>query len=348
MNNLQSSKPIQTILLLIPTVVLSWIFVHVFAILGVFLAVAYPIWWIIFPKLTPCIFCRTTPLGEKCKTCGEVVTMQNRAPTNFKSVTINFLTILLISGVSILTVYGESIALEKFGIQLEEPKVEFVIQDKQQYKIGEIFPIDLNIDSNEVYINAVQADIAFDTDKVEIVKLSLEESFAEIFIQKEINNENGYLRITGGLPSPGFNGDNGHFATVYFQSKEAGIFEIQFLPSSLVLENDGNGTNVLKSYPRTSYLIKPEYVTDTERELQSTILSLNNEVLGVESTQNQMLFFGDDTYGTENIMGIEDQDTNTDTTLPSAEDKHQHTFFETLFMIDTWIIGIITKFFAMF
>jgi len=346
MNNLQSSKPIQTILLLIPTVVLSWIFVHVFAILGVFLAVAYPIWWIIFPKLTPCIFCRTTPLGEKCKSCGEVVTMQNRAPTNFKSVAINFLTILLISGVSVLTVYGESIALERLGFQLEEPKVEFVIQDKQQYKIGEIFPIDLDINSNGVYINAVQADIAFDPDKVEIVKLSLEESFAEIFIQKEINNDNGYLRITGGLPSPGFNGADGHFATVYFESKEAGIFEIQFLPSSLVLENDGNGTNVLKAYPKTSYLIKPEYVTDTERELQSTIISTNNGVLGVDSTQKQMIFFDDNVYEDDNVLGVEDSEIDTPTT--TTETKPKSRFFEILFMIDKWIIGTITKLFRIF
>lgn len=150
--------------------------------------------------------------------------------------------------------------------------------------------------------------------------------------------------MTGGLPSPGYNGDNGHFATIYFQSKEAGIFDIQFLPSSLVLENDGNGTNVLKSYPKTSYLVKPEYVTDTERELQSTILSLNNDVLGVDTTKNQMLFFDDATNNTESIMGVEDPEI-IDTTI---EVKHRHSFFEILFEIDKWIIGAITKLFQIF
>lgn len=341
MTNRERTKPIQTILLLIPTIVLSWIFVHVFAVLGVFLAVAYPIWWLIFPKATPCIFCRTTPLGEKCPACHEEVTIDRRSPTNFMSVTRNFLIIMLISGISVLAVYGETLALGKLGIQLEEAKVEFIIQDKQQYKIGEIFPIDLNINSNGVSINAVQTDIAFNPDKIEIVKLSLEESFAQIFIQKEINNEDGYLRVTGGLPSPGFKGDNGHFATVYFKSKEAGLFDIQFLPSSLVLENDGNGTNVLKTYPKTSYLIKPEYVTETEKELQSTILSLNNGVLGVDSTNKQMLFF--DTSGdTENVMGIEDPDTK----VSVPEPQHKKTVFEILLAIDKWIISIITKIFS--
>lgn len=344
MTNRENVKPIKTILLLIPTVVLSWIFVHVFAVLGVFLAVAYPIWWLIFPKGTPCIFCRTTPLGEKCSACHEVVTIDRRSPANFISVTKNFLLIMLIAGISVLAVYGETLALNKLGIQLEEAKVEFVIQDKQQYKIGEIFPIDLNINSNGVSINAVQTDIAFNPDKIEIVKLSLEESFAQIFIQKEINNEDGYIRVTGGLPSPGFKGDNGHFATVYFRSKEAGIFDIQFLPSSLVLENDGSGTNVLKSYPKTSYLIKPEYVTETEKELQSTILSLNsNGVLGVDSTNKQMLFF-DTTSNTENIMGVEDPDT----TVSTEEPQHKKTFFEILLMIDKWIVNTIATVFQLF
>jgi len=343
MTNLPSTRPLQTILLLIPTIVLSWIFVHVLAILGVFIAVAYPIWWMILPRKTPCLFCRATPLGEKCPACHEVVTIERRSPTSFMSIAKNFLVILLISGISVAAVYGESIALARLGIQLEEPKVEFVIQDKQQYKIGEIFPIELNINSNGVNINAVQTDLAFDPEKIEIVKLSLEESFAQIFIQKEINNVNGYLRLTGGLPSPGYNGDNGHFATVYFQSKEAGIFEIQFLPSSLVLENDGNGTNVLKSYPKTSYLVKPEYVTETEKELQSTILSLNNDVLGVDSTNKQMLLF-DSTNNTENIMGVEDTDT-TDTTEDTEEEK---SFWEILLMIDQWIVGILAKLLGVF
>lgn len=343
MINNQRSRPIQIILLLIPVIVLSWIFVHVFAVLGVFLAVAYPIWWLLFPRLTPCIFCRVTPLGEECPACHEIVTIERRSPTNFGSIARNFLVILLVSGISVLAVYGETLALGRLGIQLQEPKVEFVIKDKQQYKIGEIFPIDLNINSNGVNINAVQADIAFNPDKVEIVKLSLDQSFAQIFIQKEINNEDGYLRVTGGLPSPGYKGDNGHFATVYFQSKQAGIFEIQFLPSSLVLENDGNGTNVLKSYPTTSYLIKPEYVTDTEKELQSTILSQNgNGVLGVDSTNKQMLFF-DTTSNTEDIMGVEDPSTNTTTIEPT----HQKTFWEILLMMDQWIISSITKLFKL-
>jgi hypothetical protein len=343
MTNLSKTKPIQTLLLLIPTIVLSWIFVHVFAVLGIFLAVAYPIWWLIFPKLTPCIFCRTTPIGEKCRACHDVVTIDKRYPTNFASIARNFLLIMLISGISVLTVYGETLVLNKLGIRLNDASVEFIIPDKQQYKIGEIFPIELNINSNGVNINAVQTDIAFNPNKVEVVKLSLEESFAQIFIQKEINNDDGYLRVTGGLPSPGYKGDNGHFATVYFQSKEAGIFEIQFLPSSLVLENDGNGTNVLKSYPKTSYLIKPEYVSETEKELQSTILSLNgNNVLGVDSTNNQMLFF-DTKDNSENIMGVEDINSS----ASKVEAQPKKTFWEILLTIDRWIVELFTKLFKL-
>lgn len=340
MNNDKKTRPIFIILLMVPIIVLSFIFVHVFAVLGIFVAVAYPIWWIIFPRKTPCFFCRFSNPGEICFACKEPVTIEDRTPKSFKSLVTNFFFILMITLVSIGTIYLEHIVLEKAGIQLTQPKVEFVIQDKMQYKIGEIFPIALDINSNGVYINAVQTDLSFDPEKVEVQKIDIKESFANIFIQQEINNEDGYLRLTGGLPSPGYNGVEGHFATVYFKSKEAGIFDIQFLPSSMVLANDGSGTNVLKSYPKTSYLIKPEYVTETEQELQNQMLQATN-VLGVDQKDNQMLFF--DTYSSD-IMGVTDIDTtpeeqDTEVSLPKS-------CWQILLMIDEWIISFFSKIFS--
>ena len=88
-------------------------------------------------------------------------------------------------------------------------------------------------------INAIQADLGFNPEKVEVVDISTQNSFANIFIQKEINNETGYARLTGGLPNPGFFSDRGIFGTVFFRGKQPGVVKIDFLPSSMVLANDG-------------------------------------------------------------------------------------------------------------
>lgn len=335
-NWMSNVRPLKAIFMVIGVLLLSYVLVHVFALLGVFIAVAYPLWWILFPQFTACIFCRSTGIGKKCKSCQQIVENRVSPPRNFRSVIINTLTIFLVSIISIGTVYVEYRILEKSELLSEQPKlVEFIIPEKKQYKIGEIFPVDLEVNTNDIAVNAVQTDLSFDTDKVEIVKLSLENSFAQIFIQKEINNEDGYLRLTGGLPNPGFTGEKGHFATAYFLAKEAGLVNFSFLPSSLVLANNGNGTNILKSYPTITYLIKPEYITDTEKEMQESLFTSN--VLGVESNEEQILFF-DDTEN--NVLGVQDGN------LDIQEDSFS--FWKLIAKIDMWIIELFKGIFSIF
>jgi hypothetical protein len=336
-NWLSNVKPFKAIFMIVGVLILSYVLVHVFALLGVFIAVAFPLWWILFPQFTACIYCRNTPVGQKCKSCNQIVENRVSPPKNFRSVVLNTLTILMVSVFSIGTVYLEYKILERTNFLPEKPKlVEFIIPENKQYKIGEIFPVDLEIDTNDVAINAVQTDLSFDTEKLELKKLSLEKSFAQIFIQKEINNESGYLRLTGGLPNPGFNGEKGHFATAYFMAKSAGLVDISYLPSSLVLANNGSGTNILKNYPTITYLIKPEHLTDTEKEMQDSIFSSN--VLGVDSTTNQILFFEDeDDY----VMGVQDERVN-------MEEKESITFWHVVAKIDSWIIGIFEGIFSSF
>jgi len=142
----------------------------------------------------------------------------------------------------------------------------------------------------KVPINAVQADIGFEPHKLEVVDVSTEDSFANIFIQKEINNEVGYVRLTGGLPNPGFFTDHGVFGTVFFKGISPGIVRIEFLPSSMVLGNDGRGTNVVKDLVTVSYLILPERISEEEEEMQKSA-SIESVVLGESSENTQMKFY---------------------------------------------------------
>ncbi len=279
------------ILIIIFSIVLSWLLIHLLAIFGVLLVVAYPIWWLLAPKKIPCFFCRIKKEGQRCFSCRQIVhKADGLSPKTFHSVFINVALILIISFFCVAFVFAESRILFKLGFPLTPKTVSFIIPQKGQYRLDEIFPMKIEIVGIKVPINAVQADLGFEPQKLEVVDISTEDSFANIFVQKEISNEVGYARLTGGLPNPGFFADHGVFGTLFFRGKSPGIVKIEFLPSSMVLANDGRGTNILKDLASVSYLILPERISEEEAEMQKSI-SLKSIVLGETSEDVQMKFY---------------------------------------------------------
>jgi len=278
------------ILKIVSFVVSSWLLVHLLAIFGVFLALAYPLWWFLAPQKLPCLFCRLRKEGERCPLCRRSV---NKAaglhPKSFSSVFLNGLLIFSFSFVSFGLVFAESQLLFKLGFPPTRKTVSFVIPAKGQYRLGEIFPMKIEIVGVGKPINVIQADIGFDPQKLEVVDISTTESFANIFLQEEINNEAGYARLTGGLPNPGFLADHGIFGTFFLQGKSSGLAQVEFLPSSLVLANDGRGTNVLKTLAAASYLILSEELSDEEKEQQQVLLQ--PAVLGEETSGVQLKLY---------------------------------------------------------
>ncbi len=141
-----------------------------------------------------------------------------------------------------------------------------------------------------VPINAVRADLGFDAVKLEAVDVSTDGSFANIFVQKEISNKKGYVRLTGGLPNPGFTSGNGVFGTVFFKGKSAGLATIEYLPTSLVLANDGRGSDVLEDLGSVSYLILPERISEEEAKVQKSA-GIKSNVLGENINGVQIKFY---------------------------------------------------------
>lgn len=173
----------------------------------------------------------------------------------------------------------------------------------------------IEITGIETPINAVQADLGFDASKLEVTHISTQGSFADIFIQKEINNEVGFARLTGGLPNPGFFSDRGLFGTVYFRAKQPGLVVIEFLPTSLVLANDAKGTNVLQKLDQVSYLILPEEISEEEKQMQRDLTRMTSGVLGIEHDTTQLTFFEDD-----QILGVQEDITEDITSASNSKD----------------------------
>lgn len=264
-------------------IILSWILIHIMAVLGVFFSFAYPAWRFLSPKAIACPIC----WAKKSREC------------SFNHALSTVAVLLIFSAVSMGLVFGESKAFLALGFS--SPKtVSFIIPTKGQYRLGEVFPMKIDIAGVKGPVNSIQADLSFDPNKLEAVNVSTKESFASIFIQKEINNEAGFVRLTGGLPNPGFFADHGVFGTVYFKGKNPGVVKIEFLPTSLVLENNGQGTNVLKDLAAVSYLILPEKISDEEKAQQD--LASKQLVLGenIESSSSPKMEF----YDNDSVLGI--------------------------------------------
>lgn len=270
------------ILKVIVFILSSWFLVHLLAVFGVFLAIAYPLWWLFELKRFPCLWCRIKE-EKKCR---------------FSHSLFDAGLILVFSLFSFGLVFAESKVLFKMGFPPTPKTVSFVIPSKGQFRLGELFPLKIEITGIKIPINAIQADLGFDPQKLEVVEISTQDSFANIFIQKEINNEVGYARLTGGLPNPGFFSDHGLFGTVYFKGKSAGVTKIKFLPSSMVLANDGRGTNVLRELASVSYLILPEKISPQEERMQKLIIS--ESVKGAKTEETQIRF-----YEEKKVLGAE-------------------------------------------
>src|SRR4030042_4329515 len=195
-------------------IIVSWLLIHFLAVFGIFLALAYPLWWLLAPQKTLCLFCEIGKLKE----------------CFFRHSLINAGIVLGFSLISFGLVFGEGKILFKMGFPPTPKSVSFVIPTKGQYRLEEIFPMKIDIAGIKPPINAVQADLSFEPQKLEIVDISTQDSFANIFIQKEINNEVGYARLSGGLPNPGYSNESGIFATVYFKTKSPGAVKVEFLP----------------------------------------------------------------------------------------------------------------------
>lgn len=316
----------------------SWVFIHILALLGIFLVFLYPLWWLLLPKYNLCLLCRIRKEGMWCPLCKQKVThgYGQHSPV-FLSALLNSGIILVFSLLAMGVVFLESIALIHSGWVSPPATVSFVIPTKGQYGVGEVFPMKLEIGGIKVPINVVQADISYDPARLEVVDISTNGSFATIFVQKEINNIAGYARLTGGIPNPGFAKSSGLFGTVYFKGKSPGPVSVKFLPTTMALANDGKGTNVLRQLGDIPYII-------VSADVSRAKLNKPTKVLGITTDDETKMFFYDDENN--NVLAADTSAMKE----KSQQEKGQNSFSVVRLMvnwlsaIDTFIVNVWVRF----
>ena len=304
---------------------LSWIVLHFFAIFGVFLLVLYPIWILINPQREYCLFCTFVKDGT-CFMC-KYLEKDSKAP--FKVIFFNYFIILFMIFISIGMIFVERYLLDRYNIISIQDATTLEIELEESYKVEEIFFMPIKFSNIYTPINTVRADVKFDPEYLDVIEVVTSESFANIFIEKEINNNLGFARITGGLPNPGYTGEEILFAKILFQTKKPGAVEVEVLPTSVILANDGKGTNILREFPRSTILISTEELNKSEKEYQE--IFVNDTVLGVSDSKLYLTKEID----TEEVLGIMDYEEN-------------HSFIDLLYAFDSWFLGIIRNIYSVF
>jgi len=324
-------------------VICSVILIHLAGLFGVFVVAAYPVWWLIAPQKTPCLFCRWQKIGRVCNACKcEVKDHKHCYPQNFRSVFLNMVVLLIASIISLLVILLETKIFSYYGISPVSKSVSFTIPAKGEYLLGEIFPMEVNLTGVKTNINTVRADISFDPEKLEVMGITTSNSFATIFVQKEIDNQVGFARISGGIPNPGADCNDStdicHFASFIFKTKKPGTVQVKYLPTSLVLANDGRGSSVLKDFGSTSLLILPDKVSGDEENEQKGSLSLN--VLGSTATDSsgQLLLYQGNSVLETSVLGTSIEAKSENTNGIQAVFVKILTFINTYdrFILDFW------------
>jgi len=114
--------------------------------------------------------------------------------------------------------------------------------------VGNTFDISIFVNTEENNINAVEVNLNFPPDLLQVTSPTANFSFISIWAdQPSYSNKDGTISFKGGVPNPGIKTSAGLVSTITFRAKAPGTAKISFLDSSKILLSDGKGTNILKS-----------------------------------------------------------------------------------------------------
>lgn len=145
---------------------------------------------------------------------------------------------------AVCLIFGDNVVDKYFS-----KKVKLTSDKVKSIGLGEETEIPIKIDTNGYEINALEAFLQFDPNKLEVLSVDVENSFVELWItdMPTYDNEKGEVSFAGGVPTPGFNG-KGVLATMIVKSKSRGDATLRYTTNSRVLLNDGIGTSVETNY----------------------------------------------------------------------------------------------------
>ncbi len=123
--------------------------------------------------------------------------------------------------------------------------------------VDQTVQVDVNVNA-DLPINAAGATIDFPQDKMELIAISKERSFFDLWTdQTVISEETGEIHFGGGTYVKGGHIGPGTILTLTFKAKDPGEANLVF-KNAQVLASDGKGTDVLNRIVNLTYSIREE------------------------------------------------------------------------------------------
>lgn len=118
--------------------------------------------------------------------------------------------------------------------------------------LGQTVSLKIMVKPGEGAINAVKASLAYSIDTLKLVAVDGEGTPFSIIFDEQAGE--GKLAVTAMQPAPGVNSES-RVAELYFIAVAPGEARIDFQPDSVVLANDGYGSDVLAFAQGTSFAV---------------------------------------------------------------------------------------------
>jgi|GEM_PF-2364351 len=151
------------------------------------------------------------------------------------------------------------------GEILAQEATFYLSPSKGGYRLGATFFVDVLINAQGIAINAAQTKIFFPAEKLEIVKISKQNSIFSLWPEEPVfSNSKGTISLLGGVPSPGFIGEGGKVISILFKTKSPGEAKVYF-ENEKILANDPYGTDIFAfSQGGTYSIVAPEDIVPPE------------------------------------------------------------------------------------
>ncbi len=190
-------------------------------------------------------------------------------------------------------------------------RAAIVYLDPSQGDIGlnEVFMVKARIDNQRECLNAVEANLGFSTDFLELIDFSIGESILNLWIakpeRKDLSdiNKSGKINFIGGIPGgycgkiAGDPGESDVLASLIFRSTQNQpannpVAKINFLPGTKVLLNDGQGSEDKLSVKGSEFSFNQSTENKQEWQEQVSQDKISPEPFVVELIQDKNLHKG--------------------------------------------------------
>lgn len=121
----------------------------------------------------------------------------------------------------------------------------YLSASSNKVNVGNSVTVNLYLSTQGKSINNAEANIKFSNDLLDVV--SVKGSLFSLWVENpSFSNGSGRISFNGGIPAPGYTGNNGRVLTIVARTKKAGTASFA-ITGGAVRENDGLGTDILTS-----------------------------------------------------------------------------------------------------